>query len=151
MLLLCCIPPGNAIAFPPQWHLLGPAKVQILVKKEDAYSVPDTGTSLLLLSSTKWLSLWRVRTNPFQTEEVTKKPVLEAFNIYCSHHSSSVVITILSQYGFEETQQRTFAFMQVICQLITNLHSCNNISEVTEGFKSRLKKKKKMLAFITKL
>lgn len=32
--------------------------------------------------------------------------MLEEFDIYCSHHSSLLVISILSQYGFEETQQR---------------------------------------------
>lgn len=79
-----------------------------------------------------------------------KQPVLEASDIHCARHSSSVVITILSQYGFEENSaEKVFTFTQVICQLITNLHSCNNISKVIEEFKSN--KKKGTLAFIIKL
>lgn len=53
-----------------------------------------------------------------------------------------MVITILSQYGFEENSaEKVFTFAQVICQLITNLHSCNNISKVIEEFKSNKKKR----------
>lgn len=54
MLLPCYVPPGNTIVFPLKQHLLAPAKAQVPAEEEeDMYSVPDTGTSLLLLGSAR--------------------------------------------------------------------------------------------------